>query len=333
MKYGYIKISTIGLNEIKQIMKLKKHNVTLDNIYIEKAFKRNFKDRIEWEKLMNIVNIGDVIILKELYSLGKNIKEIKDTYTLIRKKEVFLEFLDTPELNTYGKSKIELESMQSLISNFLEYLTKKEEYNNTTLEETIKNLDLYEEDLIKDYLNFIVHNLFCKEEVKVNQIVRYNLSKINGMERYMQISPALGKTIPNIFDEKVFIALLNIMGKNEDVEKCFDIIKFTVTISEIADEMGVLKLSYNQIEESLQRIGTTSYTFKTYLFQEFNRLDLKFIDDTLTTSIAKIVILSKKNATEEEKEEYFKNKKAEEICIIYMSQYFCRLMFLFKLMC
>lgn len=126
MKYGYIRVSTREQDETRQKIALKNHGVDLGNIYIEKASGKNFIDRTEWTKLMATVSIGDIIVIKELDRLGRNNKEIKDTYELIRKKGVYLEFLDNPELNTYGKSKVELELIQPLVLHLLGYLAEKE---------------------------------------------------------------------------------------------------------------------------------------------------------------------------------------------------------------
>ena len=126
MKYGYIRVSTKEQDETRQIQALKNNGVTLDKIYVEKASGKNFIDRTEWTKLMAVVSIGDIIVIKELDRLGRNNQEIKDTYALIGKKGVYLEFLDNPELNTYGKSKIELELIQPLVLHLLGYLAEKE---------------------------------------------------------------------------------------------------------------------------------------------------------------------------------------------------------------
>ena len=126
MKYGYIRVSTKEQDETRQIQALKNNGVALDKIYVEKASGKNFIDRTEWTKLMAVVSIGDIIVIKELDRLGRNNQEIKDTYALIGKKGVYLEFLDTPELNTYGKSKIELELIQPLVLHLLGYLAEKE---------------------------------------------------------------------------------------------------------------------------------------------------------------------------------------------------------------
>ena len=72
------------------------------------------------------VVIGDVIVIKELDRLGRNNNEIKENYKLIKEKGVFLEFIDEPILNTYGKSSLEIELIQPLVLHLLGYITEKE---------------------------------------------------------------------------------------------------------------------------------------------------------------------------------------------------------------
>ena len=110
MKYGYIRGSTKEQDETRQIEALKKAGILEKNIYIDKSTGTTFIGKEEaWQKLLAKVVVGDTITIKELDRLGRNNKEVKETFELISKKGVFLEFLEQPLLNTYGKSEIERE--------------------------------------------------------------------------------------------------------------------------------------------------------------------------------------------------------------------------------
>ena len=52
-------------------------------------------------------------------------------------------------------------------------------------------------------------------------------------DKYIEVKHIAGKTIPGDFEEKIFIALVSIMRKNNYSRN------FAVTISEIADNMKV----------------------------------------------------------------------------------------------
>lgn len=126
MKYGYLRVSTNTQDETRQREALKKYGVLEENIYLDKASGKNFIDRTEWQKLLVKVIIGDIIIIKELDRLGRNNAEIKETFTLLKNKGVYLEFLDQPLLNTTNKSQIEIELIQPIILHLLGYFAEKE---------------------------------------------------------------------------------------------------------------------------------------------------------------------------------------------------------------
>ena len=126
MKYGYLRVSTNTQDETRQREALKKYGVLEENIYLDKASGKNFIDRTEWQKLLVKVIIGDIIVIKELDRLGRNNAEIKETFILLKKKGVYLEFLDQPLLNTTNKSQIEIELVQPIILHLLGYFAEKE---------------------------------------------------------------------------------------------------------------------------------------------------------------------------------------------------------------
>ncbi|WP_308576084.1 recombinase family protein [uncultured Fusobacterium sp.] len=132
MKYGYIRVSTKEQDETRQIEALRKAGILEKNIYIDKSTGTTFAGREAWQQLLAKVVVGDTITIKELDRLGRNNKEVKETFELISKKGVFLEFLEQPLLNTYGKSEIERELLQPLILHLLGYFAEKENEKRKT---------------------------------------------------------------------------------------------------------------------------------------------------------------------------------------------------------
>ena len=129
-KYGYIRVSSNTQDETRQKEAMLQKGVLLENIFLDKASGKNFIDRSEWLKILAKVVIGDVIVIKELDRLGRNNNEIKENYKLIKEKGVFLEFIDEPILNTYGKSSLEIELIQPLVLHLLGYITEKRKRKN-----------------------------------------------------------------------------------------------------------------------------------------------------------------------------------------------------------
>ena len=81
------------------------------------------------------------------------------------------------------------------------------------VEEFLDVLD-YEEtnSLIRMEMNVIEFPIFSKNpKVKKNQILKYYFSK--DKQSYLEITPPNNEAIPGEFDERVFIALLNVMKK------------------------------------------------------------------------------------------------------------------------
>ena len=162
----------------------------------------------------------------------------------------------------------------------------------------------------------IEYPLFSKNKRrKVNQSIRY---KLNGRtDKYIEVKPIAGETIPGDFEEKVFIALVSIMRKNNYSRN------FAVTISEIADNMRVSAYSkkaiHNQIKTALKKLSETSYTFKDSLYSSIKN---ELLTDTIITNMMSVRILSKVDAKAEEKEKYFKDGRVKEIYLIAISQHF-----------
>lgn len=125
MIYGYVRVSSKYQNEDREILSLKERGVSSENIFIDKESGKDFK-RAAWNSLMAKLVIGDTIIIKELDRMGRNNKEIKENFELIKNKGCYLEFLENPLLSTKDKSKIEIELIQPLILHLLGYFAEKE---------------------------------------------------------------------------------------------------------------------------------------------------------------------------------------------------------------
>ncbi|KYL04696.1 recombinase family protein [Fusobacterium necrophorum] len=125
MIYGYIRISSKTQSEDRQIIALKHRGIDIENIFIDKESGKNF-NRTAWQSLMAKLVVGDIIVIKELDRMGRNNKEIKENFELIKNKGCFLEFLENPLLSTRNKSQIEIELIQPLILHLLGYFAEKE---------------------------------------------------------------------------------------------------------------------------------------------------------------------------------------------------------------
>jgi DNA invertase Pin-like site-specific DNA recombinase len=125
MKYGYVRVSTREQNEDRQLKALEESGVSKSNIYTDKI-SGNSMDRPAWNEVLIKVLAGDTIVVKELDRLGRNLKQIKDTYEILGKKKVHLRILDNEILSTANKSKVEIELLQPMLLHLLGYIAEKE---------------------------------------------------------------------------------------------------------------------------------------------------------------------------------------------------------------
>ena len=127
MRYGYARVSTREQDETRQVEALKRAGV--QEIIIEKASGKNFIDREEWQKLMAKVVPDDVIVVKSLDRLGRNSTEIKETFELLAKRSVYLEFIDNEILNTRATTEAEKMSqklIQPIILHLMGFFAERE---------------------------------------------------------------------------------------------------------------------------------------------------------------------------------------------------------------
>ena len=127
MRYGYARVSTREQDETRQVEALKRAGV--QEIIIEKASGKNFIDREEWQKLMAKVVPDDVIVVKSLDRLGRNNAEIKETFELLAKRSVYLEFIDNEILNTRATTEAEKMSqnlIQPIVLHLMGFFAERE---------------------------------------------------------------------------------------------------------------------------------------------------------------------------------------------------------------
>ena len=97
-KYGYIRVSTLEQKEDRQLIELKKLKV--HKIFLDKQSGKNF-DRPAYQKLLRVLQKGDILYVLSIDRLGRNYKEIQEQWRyLTKEKEVDIVVLDMPLLDT-----------------------------------------------------------------------------------------------------------------------------------------------------------------------------------------------------------------------------------------
>lgn len=128
--YGYIRVSAKDQSFERQFQSFEeyaeKNGFEFTKIYYEKASGRNF-ERPEWKKMMEKVGYNDVIVVKELDRMGRNMREITENFELIINiRGAYVEFVDQDYLNTRGKDEIYLNLVQPILLKLLSYIAESE---------------------------------------------------------------------------------------------------------------------------------------------------------------------------------------------------------------
>ena len=102
MKFGYIRVSTQNQNTNRQIDQLLENGIHKANLYIDKETGTKLKRR-SLDKLLEVVEPGDTIIVTELARLSRSTKDLISISERLNKKEVELvslkENIDTSTAN------------------------------------------------------------------------------------------------------------------------------------------------------------------------------------------------------------------------------------------
>ena len=124
-RLGYARVSTKEQVVDRQVNLLKEAGVSKDNIYIDKITGRTL-NREKWKELLADLIVGDTLIVTELDRLGRNKRDILNTFELLKAKGVYIEILNMPLLNTNNENEFVKELLQPTALNLLAYFAEKE---------------------------------------------------------------------------------------------------------------------------------------------------------------------------------------------------------------
>ena len=204
MLYGYARVSSKDQNLDRQIALLIENGVEERNIFKEKKSGKNFQDREEYQKLLNVLNVGDTVILTELDRLGRNMQEIEKEYQrLVVGRGCHLKFIKEDFLSTTssGDNSLFKDVVQPILLKLMGYMAQQERektlqrqrdaYNNMQRDEKgrliakngkvigrqarYETLKEHEKKLIKDWIN---GKISCLRVSKILTISRPTLYKI-----------------------------------------------------------------------------------------------------------------------------------------------------------
>ena len=98
--HGYVRVSSKDQNEARQIAALKEFGVQDRDIYIDKQSGKDF-NRIEYQRMLNCIRKGDLLVVLSIDRLGRNYTEIQEQWRYITGTlNADIKVLDMPLLDT-----------------------------------------------------------------------------------------------------------------------------------------------------------------------------------------------------------------------------------------
>jgi len=125
-EYGYVRCSTAEQHEDRQLVSMAKQGIPIENIFVEKASGKDF-ERPEYQKMLTVLNEGDVLFFHSLDRLGRNYDAIIENWKLLTKeKGVDIVILDMPILDTRCKKDLIGTLINDIVLSLLSYFAEQE---------------------------------------------------------------------------------------------------------------------------------------------------------------------------------------------------------------
>ena len=128
--HGYARVSTKEQNEVRQINALKEFGIIERDIYVDKVSGKSF-DRPEYQRLLNVIRKGDLVVVLSLDRLGRNYTEVQEQWRYITTElGADIKVLDMPLLDTRtSRDNIDSRFVSDLVLQILSYVSAKERDN------------------------------------------------------------------------------------------------------------------------------------------------------------------------------------------------------------
>ncbi|MCL2577926.1 MAG: recombinase family protein [Defluviitaleaceae bacterium] len=128
-KYGYARVSGADQNEARQIHALNAKGILPENLFIDKQSGKDFQ-RESYQKLVNLLQSGDLLYVPSIDRLGRNYDEIIEQWRILTKTMgVDIAVLDMPILDTRPFKDIIGTFTADLILQVLSFVAHKEREN------------------------------------------------------------------------------------------------------------------------------------------------------------------------------------------------------------
>lgn len=124
--YGYMRVSTVEQNDVRQRIELLKWGIQKRNLYADKISGKDF-DRPQYQRLRRKLHRGDVLVIKSIDRLGRNYEEIQKEWNfLIKEKGIDIVIIDMPLLDTRSKKDLIGTLISDIVLQLLSYVAQTE---------------------------------------------------------------------------------------------------------------------------------------------------------------------------------------------------------------
>jgi DNA invertase Pin-like site-specific DNA recombinase len=122
-------VSTKEQKTDRQITALKNYKLKPDKIFTDKESGKDF-NRKNYQKMMNVIKEGDVVIVKSIDRLGRNYNDVIEQWREINKvKKVDIIVIDMPILDTTQNKDLLGTLISDLVLQLLSYVAENERLN------------------------------------------------------------------------------------------------------------------------------------------------------------------------------------------------------------
>ena len=124
--YGYVRVSTRDQNEARQLVAMKEFGVSESSVFMDKQSGKDF-NRPQYQKLLQRLQPGDVLVVKSIDRLGRNYEEILEQWRVITKeKNAAIVVLDMPLLDTRSNRDFTGTLIADIVLQLLSYVAETE---------------------------------------------------------------------------------------------------------------------------------------------------------------------------------------------------------------
>lgn len=127
--WGYVRVSSMDQNEVRQMVALKEIGVSTKNIFMDKQSGKDF-NRPEYARLAMKMKEGDLLYILSIDRLGRNYEEIQKQWRFLTKdKGIDICVIDMPLLDTRTCKDLMGTFIADLVLQILSFVAQSEREN------------------------------------------------------------------------------------------------------------------------------------------------------------------------------------------------------------